>query len=676
MLLVCRVLLLCSGVFFAISTGMLRTGFQCDTRRLLKVSKFALEHIISSPSKTPTPATAREHYQTQLEQIAAKLTELQSRSRRMVWVRTGLFFTAALGLLLGYAGVENRGSLLIAGWLAAAAFMIAIVWHEHLRLKLEELNAHSQLFQHLLARLNRDWSQLTPQRLLPEFSDQPFMDDLDVGGPASLLQLLSLAGTLPGRRILQTWLTEVPTWDVVTERQKAVLALRDKRSLRLAIIKTVTASSDGTEDVYGLPKWAEEPRWLPRHRAAHALSWLGPALVISGAVSLIFGLTTESRSVANVGVSLIVAGFAINLLVTILWGSWIHDIFLRVTGQHRAVYQFSNVFQAFEHLPPDDGLLDEIRHVSTTGKQNAVVGFEKLLWVVRLANLQRDPMLYVVYLVLQLVFMWDYRVLELLERWQLQFGSAVGGWFEALGRCEAIVSGATLSDEYPDWAFAGPPADNETLVVADQLGHPLLSDSARVPNDIAISQDRPLVLVTGSNMAGKSTFMRAVGLNQLLVRTGSPVCAARMETHLYSLATSIRVRDSLKDGVSYFMAELKRLKQVVDTSQHAQASNVKVLFLLDEILQGTNSRERQIAVVKVLEKLLGFGASGFISTHDLDLAAQPEILNVSQVVHFREYFENVDGREQMRFDFKMRPGPTPTTNALKLLKMVGLDDAQ
>jgi predicted ATPase len=613
------------------------------------------------------------HYETQLEHIAAKLAEMQTRSRRMVWVRTGLFFTAAIGLFLGYAGVENASSLLLAGWLTAAGFMIAIVWHEHLRLKLDELTSHQNLFQRLLARLNRDWESLAPQALLPEFSDFAFTDDLDVGGHASLLQLLNLAGTLPGRRTLQSWLTQVPDWNVVTERQKAVLALRDKRSLRLSIIKTVTASSDGTEDVYGLPKWAGEPCWLPRHRVAHTLSWIGPALVIGGVITLILGLLNDSTMIANIGAMLLGTGFVFNLLVTIFWGSWIHDIFLRVTGQHRAVYQFSSVFRAFEHLPPDGGLLDGVRQVSTEGPKNAVAGFQKLLWVVRLANLQRDPLLYIVYLALQLAVMWDYRVLELLERWQVQYGSAVGGWFHALGRCEAIISGATLADEYPEWAFAGPAVASGSPLIAEQLGHPLLSDEARVPNDISITSDRPLVLVTGSNMAGKSTFMRAVGLNQLLVRTGSPVCATKMETNLYSLATSIRVRDSLKDGVSYFMAELKRLKQVVDLSHHSQATDVKVLFLLDEILQGTNSRERQIAVVTVLEKLLGFGAAGFISTHDLDLAAQPEILAVSQVVHFREYFETVDGLEQMRFDFKMRPGPTPTTNALKLLKMVGLD---
>ena len=633
-----------------------------------------MELVIISPQELSQPLPARKYYEAQLDTIAGKLNELQARSRRMTWVRTGLFFAAAIGLLLGYAGVENGTLLLVGGWMAAAAFMVAIVWHEHLRLTVEELSSHQRLFQQLIARLNRDWDSIPAQRLLPEFDDLPFTDDLDVGGHASLLQFLNLAGTLPGRRTLQSWITEVPDWATVTERQKAVLALRDKRSLRLSIIKTVTSSSDGTEDVYGLPKWAEEPRWLPRHRVAHALSFIGPALVIAGAIGLISGLSSESKATANVGVGLLIAGFAINLLVTIFWGSWVHDIFQRVTGQHRAVYQFSGVFEAFKHLPTDNGLLDEIRQVSTEGPRSAVLGFQKLLWVVRLANLQRDPMLYIVYLFLQLVLMWDYRVLEVLERWQAQFGSAVGGWFDALGRCEAIVSGATLSDEYPDWAFAGPISSGDSLFIAEQLGHPLLSDAARVPNDIAIATDRPLILVTGSNMAGKSTFMRAVGLNQLLVRTGSPVCANKLETHLYRLATSIRVRDSLKDGVSYFMAELKRLKQVVDTSQHSQATDVKVLFLLDEILQGTNSRERQIAVVQVLEKLLGFGAAGFISTHDLDLAAQPEILAVSQVVHFREFFETIDGREQMRFDFKMRPGPTPTTNALKLLKLVGLSD--
>ncbi len=195
-------------------------------------------------------------------------------------------------------------------------------------------------------------------------------------------------------------------------------------------------------------------------------------------------------------------------------------------------------------------------------------------------------------------------------------------------------------------------------------------------NDVTLERRQPLLLVTGSNMAGKSTLLRSLGLNQILARSGGPVCAREFRSPLFELATSICVRDSLKEGVSFFMAELKRLKEVVDIAQQADRSkstHPPVMFLLDEILQGTNSRERQIAVMKVIQRLLDCHAIGAISTHDLELADQSDIQTFSQIVHFREYFETVEGVQKMRFDYVMRPGPTPTTNALKLLSMVGLD---
>ncbi len=223
-----------------------------------------------------------------------------------------------------------------------------------------------------------------------------------------------------------------------------------------------------------------------------------------------------------------------------------------------------------------------------------------------------------------------------------------------------------------------PCKDRQLIFEIESLGHPLLPDAQRVTNDLQLSRMQPLLLVTGSNMAGKSTLLRSLGLNQILARCGAPVCASRYRSPLFELATSIRVRDSLKEGVSFFMAELKRLKEVVDTAQMAGAqlqSEPAVMFLLDEILQGTNSRERQIAVIKVIERLLACNSVGAISTHDLELADQPAVTRVSQIVHFREYFENDAGVQRMRFDYVMRPGPTPTTNALKLLAMVGLDES-
>ena len=626
-----------------------------------------------------TATSARTAYEQQLQHTNTCLAELQIKHVRMVWIRTILFFIAVAGLFLGYGNVGYRGPLLWIGWLSALAFIVAIAWHEHLRLaKLKQL-ADQVLMQRLLARLDRNWNQLPEQKLLPEYAELSFADDLDVAGTASLLSLLSLAGTLPGRRALQSWIAETTDWPTVLGRQQAVRSLTDERELRLSIIKTVQAHSGGDsgKDVYGLPQWAVSPLWLPQHRAAHALSYIGPALIALGAVLVVVAISTgEKTLLPNIAVGLLGGGLLLNVVVTVFWGSWIHDIFQQVTGSHSATFQFAEVFQSFARLPHDDGLLDDIRRIATEDTGCATRGFEQLLWHVRLANLQRDPLMYIVYLVLQLLFLWDFRVLRSLERWKTHYGAHVTQWFAALGTCEAIISGATLADENRQWTYPEPLADPALRMRTMALGHPLLTDAARVENDLTLSSARPLLLVTGSNMAGKSTFLRSLGLNLLLARTGAPVCAQQLATPLYELATSIRVRDSLRDGVSFFMAELHRLKEVVDLAhaRHEQpADAAPILFLLDEILQGTNSRERQLAVATVVERLLSHGACGLLSTHDLDLATVESIQAVSQVVHFHEYFETVDNQEVMRFDYKMRPGSTPTTNAMKLLKMVGLE---
>ncbi len=659
---------------------MPQTARQTRSNSVTKKSPKKTQPHLKSPALT-TATSARVAYQNLLDHSRVALDALRQKHVRMVWIRTACFLVAAVCLFLGYGNVGYQSQLLTIGWLAALAFFAAIVWHEHLRLAQLRHTSEQRLFERLLARLDRNWNSLPEQRLLDEYRDLACADDLDVAGGASLLSLISLTGTLPGKRVLQSWLAENPTWAQVTKRQQAVQQLIDQRELRLSIIKTVIANSDGSEDVYGLPQWARSPHWLPQHRVAHFLSYLGPGLVATGVVAVSIALASGGRGwLSNVAIGFLGSGLLLNLLVTVFWGSWIHDIFLQVTGTHQATFQFAQVFRSFSDLPHDGGHLDEIRTVTTEDSNCATIGFEKLLWHVRLANLQRDPLKYLVYLVLQLLILWDFRVLKALEGWKSRFGPSTAAWFDALGTCEALISSATVADENRTWTFPRPIQDASLRLRALAMGHPLLPDSLRVENDLTLAAVRPLLLVTGSNMAGKSTFLRALGLNLLLTRVGSPVCATQFETHLYELATSIRVRDSLRDGVSFFMAELQRLKEVVDMAQlRAQDKPADsehdnpILFLLDEILQGTNSRERQMAVTTVVQRLLGYGATGLLSTHDLDLATVDAIERISQIVHFHEYFENVDGVEVMRFDYKMRPGSTPTTNAMKLLKMVGLE---
>jgi DNA mismatch repair ATPase MutS len=278
---------------------------------------------------------------------------------------------------------------------------------------------------------------------------------------------------------------------------------------------------------------------------------------------------------------------------------------------------------------------------------------------------------------LQGLTLWDVRVLRRLENWQAEYASEVPGWFDALGELESLISVASVRDEYPSWSQPEwVSASDSPAIAATAIGHPLLADDARVCNNVQVGPPGTILLVTGSNMSGKSTMLRSIGLNVALAAVGAPVCAKNFCLPSTELATSIRVSDNVAEGVSFYMAELKRLKSVVDHAREMSRTNDRVcLFLLDEILQGTNSRERQIAVVQVLRHLMDYKSIGAISTHDLELADEPELQSVGHAVHFRETIRpDASGNEQMTFDYMMREGVSPTTNALRLLEMVGLGE--
>jgi len=200
-----------------------------------------------------------------------------------------------------------------------------------------------------------------------------------------------------------------------------------------------------------------------------------------------------------------------------------------------------------------------------------------------------------------------------------------------------------------------------------------------VANDVTLGPPGTFLLVTGSNMSGKSTLLRSIGVNVVLAQMGGPVCAESLRLPPVTVATSILIEDSLADGVSFFMAELLRIRQVVDAADRAAAEGGTLLYLLDEILRGTNTRERQIAVRRVLTHLLAKGALGAVSTHDLELAEIPELASAVKPVHFRESFEpgaEREGKPVMTFDYKLRPGVATTANALKLLDLVGLGEEE
>jgi hypothetical protein len=623
--------------------------------------------------------TPRDRYQQRLADLDAQTRDRRQLSQRLTIVRSVLFLAGAAALIYGLTRQIGSGwGWTIAGWVLIAAFLVAITWHESVRLALRAMEIRSALYRRLIDRLDRHWPGLPFGGPIEGVTPDMATSDLDVFGPRSLFCWLSLCSTNVGRRTLARWLIEPVAAEVIERRQQAAQELRDQTRFREDFLWLSAEVSGTTANPDAFIGWASGPAWLPRHRIWHRLSWLGPALILIGITVLIAIGRGPIGAGAWLGIGLVGAGLAINLICSLSLVSGLHTIFNRISSGHGEVAQYCQMFEATRALSVEAPLLREIKARSVEGADSAVEGFRQLRVLIRMANLQRNAALYIPYLLLQIFAQWDLRVLELLERWQQRFGTKSEQWLSAIGQLESLLSVSAVYYDQPDWAVPEwLPDASPVSLAALQLGHPLLTDKQRVGNDVRIDRQHPLLLITGSNMAGKSTMLRSIGLNLVLSRCGSAVCSETFQSRTWQLATSISVRDSLQDGVSFFMAELHRLKQVVDLArQHHDRPDQPLLFLLDEILQGTNSSERKIAVAEVLEQLIELGASGCISTHDLELAGEASLAQVARIVHFREFFEQIDGVERMRFDYRMREGLTPTTNALKLLQLVGLGRAR
>jgi hypothetical protein len=667
---------------------------------------------MAQPQRPAPPSEAPEQvYQRRCADFGRQRDAFNQRSYRNANLSL-LLITAAL-VFLGLWLWRGTPALLITAGLLAAGFAVSFVHHGRVDRQLRRytelyaINAEGRL------RLVRDWDALPLRQPPEEVADRkrregfaqawaPYLPiaaptattaepakpsravpmyaaDLDLLGHASLQHLLNTPATPAGQGRLRDWLLAPAAHPVARLRQPAVAELAQLIDLRDEFALRGRLMGAAQPDYERFLRWAEGQPWLERHSWLLALARILALVTLGLAAAQLVGLTSHPFWLI---------GAAAGLVLTATIGRSVDQVIDAAAERQTVFATYAELFKLLgDQRFAAPALLQLQRELAADGVR-ADHQMRRLGRIMALADLRG----WMFFFPIQLATLWNVHVLWLLERWQRTAGIRARAWLDALGDFEALAALATLSHDNPSWVFpelydplaytqgangADSPTDPRAALAprmeAADLGHPLLPPPVRVGNDVAIGPPGSFLLVTGSNMSGKSTLLRAIGVNVVLAQAGGPVCAAALRVPPLALASSMRVQDSLEQGVSYFMAELQRLKEVIDLArQVAETRERTPLFLLDEILHGTNTTERQVAARRIILHLLSLGATGAVSTHDLTLADAPEFAAVSRLVHFTEQFTRGEEGLSMIFDYRLRPGIATSTNALKLMEMLGL----
>ncbi len=613
---------------------------------------------MSTPPADAAPERAESHAARVCPELrqrfAAEVARLEAVSGRLSLLRL-LSFLGAGALIV--TGVMEHSSLALGlGAACALAFVVAVVAHQRVHLAIEDAGIRRDVHERHLARVSGRWMELpVAESRLP--NTHAYAWDVDVVGPGSLLQRLDVTHTVHGGATLQSWLGAPASREQIAERQVAVLELAQAVELRQELEASALRGCSGSER-------GERLDGTPFHDFARLPSlfaqrpWLTP--VIMALPPLTVGLLIAGQ-LGAIAKPLWLLPFAAHIYLVATTGRAVRGAFDLVAARQGAVEAFARMLSVIERAQLQSPLLRSIQARLAVDGVPPSAHMRSLRSWASSAELRQQFLFYVW---VNPLLLWDLHVLRGLERWNARVGKRTSDWFAAIGELEALCSLATLAfcdadARMPELGPDGCPLEAKGLL------HPLLPPEVRVENDLALFGPGSALIVTGSNMAGKSTLLRALGLSVSLALAGGPVCARALRLPLLRLRASMRAEDSLQRGASYFHAELQKLKMVVEDAEQAPP----ILFLLDELLRGTNARARHVGARAVLVHLLDRHATGLVATHDVALSAleQERPGRVGNV-----HFTDVAVEGEMVFDYRLRPGVVRTSNALRLLAMAGI----
>lgn len=593
-----------------------------------------------------------------LERLTRKIDDLQALDQRYFWWRFAVLIAGSLGLFAAYQ--TRISSVLIASLVIFLSILSGVVYlNRKVRRSILRFKLSRDYFSGQLARMGVDWEKIPPAPQFPHEENHPFASDLTLTGHNSLLQLLNTAISPGGGHRLQDYLLKTKQSLLeVNKRQEAVKELSQLSGFRSRLFLRSSLVSSGGEDAWDGEKLLN---WLGSNGEAKSLRSLLIILSILAAINIsLFILFTLNLIPAVWIISLAVYG-AIYLFTYRSMGEVFGQAhYLSITlDNFRAVLAF---LERYPYRP--ESYLSELCQPFWDSKRRPSSYLRRIAGIASAASISANP---VVWLLINILVPWDVFFAFQLQRYKKLIKEVLPIWLEAWYELEALNSLANFSYLNPGYCF--PKFSDETeadCFDAKEIGHPLIRDDEKICNDFSLEELGEVVIITGSNMSGKSTFLRTIGINLCLAYAGAPVNAINFKTKIFRLFSVIQVTDSLVDGISYFYAEVRRLKALTDALEKEDSS--PLFFLIDEIFRGTNNRERQIGSRAYISELVGGHGTGLISTHDLELVSIAT--KVPKVVNFHFEEQVMEGR--LLFDYRLRPGPSQTTNALMIMKMEGL----
>ena len=535
--------------------------------------------------------------------------------------------------------------------ISLAVFLVVAFFHNN------KLNYKNKLLilleynENGLKRINGEWK--TFNDIGDEYinKEHKFSKDLDIFGKNSLFQWINTTNTMFGRKALAEKLNINYSLNrlSIENEQKAIQELSSKRDFATNLfVDSYEFKKNKNSNIEGLLSWAKEKK-----TSRFTIKYIPYFFIASTTIFIILALTKKMPS------SYLLLVFAINyLVVKLLTRNLSHVIDLFISNKSK-VNQYSNLLSLIQDEEFNSYKLRDLKRKLADSNLDCKKEMKKLKNII---NWMGDSVSNAYYLVINVLFLSDIFILNNLEEWKEKNGEHLEGWLNIMGEVEALVSLSNLAFENPNWTY--PKISADKVIVAKSLGHPMLGKKA-VVNDFNLNNEKRVALITGSNMSGKSTFLRTIGFNMILAYLGLPTFSEEFKCGIYNVYTCMRTEDNLEESISSFYAEILRVKLLIDAGKRGE----DVFFLLDEIFKGTNSTDRHDGAKILIDQLVKSGAIGLVSTHDLELCELEDTRKWLINFNFQEYYE----KNKIMFDYKLRKGISKTHNAKHLMKLAGIE---